>query len=124
MSYLAAILPHILFRRKYVKPGPFWMPGVWGYLVTGIASAYIIVFNVIYCFPYVRPVNAVNMNYSSLMTGGLTIFVSLLYLWKRNHGYVGPHVLLDANNEVTKGIVGMSVAEAREIISVPRSEHA
>ena len=105
MSYLAAILPHILFRRKYVKPGPFWMPGAWGYIITGIASAYIIVFNVIYCFPYAMPVNAATMNYSCLMSGGLTIFVSIWYLWKRDHGYVGPHVLLEANDEVIKGIV-------------------
>jgi len=105
MSYLAAILPHILFRRKYVKPGPFWMPGLLGYVITGIACAYIIVFNVIYCFPYAMPVNAATMNYSCLMSGGLTIFVSIWYLWKRDHGYVGPHVLLEANDEVIKGIV-------------------
>jgi hypothetical protein len=29
MSYLAAISPHILSRRKHVNPGPFWMPGAW-----------------------------------------------------------------------------------------------
>jgi choline transport protein len=120
MSYLAAILPHILFRRKYVKPGPFWMPGPWGYIVTGISSAYIIVFNIIYCFPYAMPVNAASMNYSCLMSGGLTIFVSVWYLWKRDHGYMGPHVLLEANNEVTKGIVGIPVTEGREGTSVLR----
>lgn len=110
MSYLAAILPHILSRRKYVKPGPFWMPGPTGYIVTGIASAYIIAFNVIYCFPFTLPVNAASMNYSCLMAGGLTIFVMLWYLWKRNHGYVGPRVLLNADNEVLKGNVGIVYA--------------
>jgi len=44
------------------------------------------------------------------MAGGLTIFVMLWYLWKRNHGYVGPHVLLNADNEVLKGNVGIVYA--------------
>jgi len=103
MSYLAAILPHILTRRQYVKPGPFWMPGFWGYLVHGIASAYIIVFNLIYFFPYALPVSAQNMNYSVLMSGTLTIIVGIYYLWKRNHGYKGPHVHMEIEEEIIKG---------------------
>lgn len=61
MSYLAAFLPHILFRRQYVKPGPFWMPGAVGYIVIGIASAYIIVWNVIFMFPYSLPATPATM---------------------------------------------------------------
>lgn len=110
MSYLAAMLPHILSKRKYiVKPGPFWMPAPVAYTVTGTACAYIIVFNVVFCFPYALPVDAASMNYSCLMAGGLTLFVMLWYLWKRNHGYVGPRVLLEANNEVVIGRVSSSV---------------
>ncbi|KAE9961867.1 hypothetical protein EG327_002839 [Venturia inaequalis] len=107
MSYLAAIMPHIMTARKYVEPsrGPFWMPGIVGYLVTSIACAYIVVFNIIYMFPYSLPTDAAHMNYSSLIAGGLTIFISLWYLWKRNHGYIGPRVLLQANNEVAKAIL-------------------
>lgn len=80
------------------------MPGWIGYVVTGVACAYIIVFNIIYMFPYSLPTDAAHMNYASLMAGGLTIFISLWYLWKRNHGYIGPHVSLEANNEITKAI--------------------
>jgi len=96
------------------------MPGAWGYIVTGIASAYIIVFNVIYCFPYAMPVDAATMNYSCLMSGALTIFVSIWYLWKRDHGYVGPHVLLEANDEVIRGIVAIPVRDDRGTRSVLR----
>ena len=110
MSYLAAILPHMIGRRQYVVPGPFWMPAPIAYTVMGIASAYIIVFNVIYCFPFALPVNAQTMNYSCLMAGGITILVSLWYLWKRNHGYIGPRVVLDGNNEIRKGSVALAGA--------------
>lgn len=62
MSYLAAMLPHMLYKRKYIlKPGPFWMPSPVAYIVTGTACAYIIVFNVIFCFPYALPVDAASM---------------------------------------------------------------
>ena len=114
MSYLAAILPHLIGRRRFVIPGPFWMSAPIGYAAMGIASAYIVVFNVIYCFPYALPVNAQNMNYSCLMAGGLTIFVSAWYLWKRDHGYVGPRVVLEANNDIRRGSVALTAAGAAE----------
>lgn len=93
LSYLAAILPNILTRRSHVKPGPFWMPSLVFNIVGGIGCTYILVFMVIFCFPYSMPVTAANMNYASLIMGGFTIFVALWYMWKRGHGYVGPKVL-------------------------------
>jgi len=94
-SYVAAILPHILNRRQYIKPGPFYMKGILGYIVSGISSAYILAFIVIYCFPFSMPVSALSMNYASLITGGLTVFVTLWWLWIRTHGYVGPRALME-----------------------------
>ena len=129
MSFLAAILPYLLTRRKYVKPGPFHMSDKYAYPVLGIASAYIVFSNVIYCFPFTLPVSAQTMvttpyfprplsgqsvdqlansglqNYVSLMTGGVTLFLTLWYLWKRNHGYEGPTVLMEASDDVRKGKV-------------------
>jgi choline transport protein len=78
LSYLAAILPHMLSRRACVIPGPFWMLTLVAYTILGISCAYIVAFVVIYCFPYSLPVTAQNMNYSCLITGGLAIFVGIL----------------------------------------------
>lgn len=94
-SYVTAILPHILNKRQYIKPGPFYMKGILGYIVSGISSAYILAFIVIYCFPFTMQVTAPLMNYASLITGGLTIFVALWWLWIRTHGYVGPKALME-----------------------------
>jgi hypothetical protein len=82
------------------------VPGILGYLIIGLACAYIIVFNVIYTFPHALPVDAAYMNYSCLMVGGLSIFVTLWDLWKRIRGYNGPRVLLDGSNDALKGIIG------------------
>ena len=93
ISYLAVLLPHILSRRSNVLPGPFWMKGILGYTVHGMSCLYIVVFIVIFCFPYTLPVQASNMNYSSLILGGLTILVSIIWIFKGRKGYKGPQAL-------------------------------
>ncbi|KAM0723540.1 hypothetical protein Q7P37_000527 [Cladosporium fusiforme] len=111
LSYLSAILPHLLTARKYVQPGPFWMPSPIGPIVLGIACCYIVVFDIIYMFPYALPVDETTMNYSCVMVGGITILLSLGYLWKRKHGYKGPEVILDGRDDILVGIVGLSKEE-------------
>lgn len=110
-SYCAAILPHLLTRRKYVKPGPFWMPSWVAYPISGIACAYILIFNVIFMFPYVYPVSIPSMNYACVMTGGVTILLTAWYLWKRRRGYEGPRLALDAHDDIIKGVVGLTAKE-------------
>lgn len=89
LSYLAAILPHLLSRRKNVVPGWFWMKGPIGFIVNAISSLYIVAFIVIFCFPAAMPFDAATMNYTSLITGGLTIFVALFWFVIQKD-YVGP----------------------------------
>ncbi|DAA76898.1 TPA_exp: putative Choline transporter Hnm1 [Trichophyton benhamiae CBS 112371] len=92
LSYLAAILPHLLRGRKGITPGPFFMKGWVGYVVNTISCLYIVTFVIIFCFPFSMPTSAATMNYASLMTGGVTIFVVIWYLI-RQKSYVGPHVI-------------------------------
>ncbi|KAK0939446.1 hypothetical protein LTR29_008942 [Friedmanniomyces endolithicus] len=113
-SYMAAILPHILSKRRHVTPGPFWMPPLVAYTLGGIACSYILVFNIIYMFPYVYPVDVATMNYACVMTGGCTILLTFwyIYLWKTGT-YEGPKVRLDAHNDVMTGVVGLSAEEEK-----------
>ncbi|KAL2070513.1 hypothetical protein VTL71DRAFT_13539 [Oculimacula yallundae] len=113
LSYVAAILPFILTRRfsrlsnsesatpgpytNNMRPGPFQMGHYLGYIVNGVACAYILVFAVIYCFPYAKPFDAVSMNYASLITGSMTIFAAVWWVVKGG-SYIGPRALL--NDEV------------------------
>jgi choline transport protein len=101
LSYLAAILPHALSNRKNVVPGPFWMPNSVAHAVHGIGCVYIIVFIVIYVFPYSMPVTAASMNYSCLITGGLTIFVAIWWFWISKRGYEGPAALVDEERRMS-----------------------
>ena len=91
-SYLATILPHLLTKRKNVPQGYFWMGGVVGPIINSVACLYMVVFIVIFCFPFARPVLASNMNYASLITGGLTLFVGAFWLWRKSD-YQGPKMV-------------------------------
>lgn len=88
LSYLAAILPHLITGRKNVRPGYFWMKRGIAEIVLTFSCIYIMAFVVIFCFPFFVPTDAMTMNYASLMTGGLTIFIALMLLVRKN--YVGP----------------------------------
>lgn len=98
-SYLAFIVPNLLTRRRNVRPGPFTLSDPVYYTVAGFACAYICAFIVIYCFPYAVPFTAETMNYSSLIVGGMTIFVTGWWFWIKDRGYIGPgHVILEGTN--------------------------
>lgn len=87
------------------------MGNVVGYAVNIISSLYIIVFVVIYCFPYSMPVTAANMNYSSLITGAITIFAGMWWLVGGKE-YVGPKAMVHENEMGTvPNIVGEHIAE-------------
>ncbi|EXJ90388.1 hypothetical protein A1O1_03489 [Capronia coronata CBS 617.96] len=88
-SYVAAILPHVLTGRKNITYGPFRL-GKLGLPINLIACGYIIVWFVIYCFPYSLPTDAQSMNYSCVIWGGLTIFVTVWWFVGARKGYVGP----------------------------------
>ena len=80
-SYIAALLPY-LFRRSSpgFERGPFYMHGIVGWLVHGWACAYLMVWFVVYCFPYALPTDAQSMNYSVLIWGGLTVLAGIWWL--------------------------------------------
>lgn len=89
LSYFMAIFPHILTRRSSFVPGFFYMSNQIGYAINVLACIYILAFVVIFCFPFSLPTTAADMNYASLMTGGLTILVGIWW-FVRQGSYEGP----------------------------------
>ncbi|RYO81273.1 hypothetical protein DL762_007219 [Monosporascus cannonballus] len=93
LSYLAALLPFLLRGRRGLEPGPFFVRGVPGTVISAVSCGFMMVWVVFYCFPYAQPVTAAGMNYSSLIVGGLTILVGAWWFRIRKT-YNGPPVLL------------------------------
>lgn len=92
-SYTAAILPNLLTRRKNIIYGPFHLKGALGFILNFIACAYMMVWFVIYCFPYSLPTTAASMNYACLMFGGLTILITVWWFVGARTGYEGPKTM-------------------------------
>lgn len=102
-SYLAFILPNILTRRAHVIRGPFTMPAYIFYPLATLACGYMGAWIVIYCFPAAVPFDAVTMNYSCVIVGGLTLFQGGWYVVIKGRGYQGPRVMVQ---EVERRLVG------------------
>ena len=90
-SYIAAILPNLINKRQGIKAyGPFHMKGLLGFAVNLIACGYMMVWFVIYSFPFALPVDAATMNYACVLWGGFTIIVAVWWFVKARKGYEGP----------------------------------
>ena len=92
LSYLAALIPFLISGRSSVTRGAFFMPGWVGHAVSGVACSYMVVWIIFYCFPYVLPATADNMNYSSLMAGALTVLIGSWWFAVQGR-YNGPPVV-------------------------------
>ncbi|KAI6867313.1 amino acid transporter [Hortaea werneckii] len=103
LSYISAILPHLLSRRQSVRPGKFSM-GSAGFVVNTVAVLFILAFTVIFCFPFALPVDAASMNYTCLIVGGFTILVAALWAFIQK-GYVGPQYVPLEAEMMTKNAV-------------------
>jgi choline transport protein len=88
-SYAMCFIPNMLTGRRNIPPGAFWM-GKAGFVVNGLASLFIILFNIMFCFPYALPTTVASMNYNSVILVG--VFTLTLFWWLV-HGlrnYPGP----------------------------------
>jgi choline transport protein len=99
VSYLLAILPHVLTGRKYIRPGPFSL-GRYGTAVNLVACGYIVVTVVVFCFPYTLPVSAESMNYTCVIVTGLSVLVTLWWIVHGRRNYVGPGMGLGIDQHV------------------------
>ncbi|KAF8508070.1 amino acid/polyamine transporter I [Gautieria morchelliformis] len=96
----------IVLRRVYrnhpevnFKPGPFYMgDGLLGWAANIICTSWVCFVCVIFSFPNIVPVTALNMNYASVITLGV-VFLSLVwyFLGGRKH-YKGPVSNLPASH--------------------------
>jgi choline transport protein len=117
-SYTAAILPNLLNRRKNIIYGPFHLKGALGYILNFIACAYMMVWFVIYCFPYSLPTTAASMNYSCLMFGGLTIFITVWWFVGARSGYEGPKTM----GGITPGVDDVKRPSVSDVYMAQKSD--
>ncbi|KAF2157267.1 choline transport protein [Myriangium duriaei CBS 260.36] len=89
VSYVLAILPHLLTGRKNVPQGPFWM-GKYGYVVNALSVIFIVFFDIMFCFPYAMPVTPQTMNYNSVILVGCFVLALSWWFIHGRRNYPGP----------------------------------
>jgi choline transport protein len=91
--------------------------GKFGWIVNATAVTWVVFLDIIYCFPTVRPVTSMNMNYVSVVRAGLVMFVIGLWFTSKRGTFTGPKINMEElierrmaalNGEVTPGIGGDS----------------
>ncbi|KAF2484089.1 amino acid/polyamine transporter I [Neohortaea acidophila] len=113
-SYIAAILPNLLTGRKNIEVyGPFHLQGALGFLMNGIACSYMIVWFVIYCFPYSLPTDAQTFNYACVLWCGFTIFIAAWWFIGARKDYRGPPIVRRGGRVVVADTVKAIQAETR-----------
>lgn len=65
----------------------------WGELVNAVACTYMLGFVGVFLAPFRVPVDAQNMNYTVVITGGLTGAVAMMWVAKRKE-YKGPQEMV------------------------------
>ena len=95
LSYAGAVLPHVLTGRKTIVPGPFHL-GKAGFAVNILSLLYIAVTVVLFCFPFVMPLDAATMNYTSVIVSGFIVFITVWWFIHGRGNYQGPKYFKEA----------------------------
>ena len=61
-----------------------------GFVVNGIAVLFIVLFNIMYCFPYALPTTVASMNYNSVILVGVFALTGFWWLVHGMRNYEGP----------------------------------
>ncbi|PFH47069.1 hypothetical protein AMATHDRAFT_68499 [Amanita thiersii Skay4041] len=102
LSYIIPIFLRRVFHSHpdvLFKPGPFYMgDGLLGLLANTMCISWTLFICVIFSIPTILPVTPQNMNYASVITGGVTILAFLWYILGAHRHYHGPQSNLHEDN--------------------------
>jgi len=94
ISYIIPIACRRIFRNHpdvHFTPGPFYLgDGFLGWAVNINCIIWVCFVAIILCFPTVRPVTKLNMNYASVITAGVVFLSFVWYILGGRRHYKGP----------------------------------
>jgi amino acid transporter len=130
-SYAVPVVVNLVQRRAPVKSSPYPL-GKLGYLINSVCAVWICFAVVIFCFPVSLPVDAVTMNYASVVFAGFAAVAVAWYFAYARKNFTGPpineefehgvavstisgHLAATASDSDQMGAVSSKVAEAKGV---------
>ncbi|KAG6006741.1 hypothetical protein E4U21_006726 [Claviceps maximensis] len=89
MSYCVPVLVLLVRRREAVKNSPYSL-GWFGTPINIICVVWIVLAVVIFCMPVTLPVDAITMNYASVVFAGFAAIAVVWYIIYARHNFHGP----------------------------------
>ena len=112
-SYGMPILVSVIRGRKAVRNSTFSL-GKFGYAINITMIAWIILALVLFCMPVSLPVEAVTMNYASVVFAGFAL-ISLVWFFVRGRkDFTGPPVPTDVAPGEEVPVTGLAIQESRQ----------
>ena len=112
----ACVIPQaiLLYRgRDKVLPPRYFSLGRYGTAVNVTAVAWVVFLDVVYFLPTAMPVTTTDMNYVSVVTVGLTAFITCLWFVSKRRTFIGPRIDLEKirrrREQALHGVVHESV---------------
>ncbi|KEF60470.1 uncharacterized protein A1O9_02031 [Exophiala aquamarina CBS 119918] len=102
----------LLFRgRNRILPNRFFQLGIFGPVVNAIAVAWVVLIDILACFPIIRPVDPQNMNYMSVVSAGLVSMVLVFWFTTKRRKFRGPDVDFELMNARRQAAVHANVTD-------------
>lgn len=76
VAYLIPIVTNMATGRRNMHRGSFFMHGIWGWVVNAVTVCWLIFAIIFFSFPYSKPVQVSNMNYTCVVLGGLSLVIA------------------------------------------------
>ncbi|KAK8043588.1 choline transporter [Apiospora rasikravindrae] len=94
VSYAIPLIANMATGRRYFPAGPFHMGRGWfGWVVNGLAVLFIVLFDVLFCFPFAIPTTTETMNYNSVILAGVVALSAIWWVVHATRHYPGPKVM-------------------------------
>ncbi|KAK7985391.1 hypothetical protein PG996_005369 [Apiospora saccharicola] len=93
-SYAVPLVANLATGRRYFPAGPFHMGRGWcGWVVNGLAVLFIVLFDILFCFPFAIPTTTQTMNYNNVILTGTLALSGLWWAVYAARHYPGPKVI-------------------------------
>ncbi|KAK6859746.1 Choline transporter [Apiospora arundinis] len=93
VSYAIPLVANMATGRRYFPRGPFHMGKRVGWVINGLAVLFIVLFDVLFCFPFAIPTTKDTMNYNSVILVGVVFLSAIWWVMHATRHYPGPKVM-------------------------------